>query len=80
LALAEAGKIKLPLALQFVAPFLDQADVQAETAAAVVAMLGEGYKASVDKKLERDALTKVLQSKDERTRKAASDLLKKFGA
>lgn len=80
LVLAEAGKIKAPIALQFVAPFLDQADVQAETEAAVIAMLGKGYAASPNKKIERDTLAKVLQSKDERTRKSATDLLKKFGA
>lgn len=79
LVLAEAGKVKSRLSLQFVAPFLSQADVQAEAAASVVAMLGAGYPATFDSRLEREALTKVLQSTDERTRKTAADLLKRFG-
>ncbi|MDF2441636.1 MAG: hypothetical protein JWN98_2620 [Abditibacteriota bacterium] len=80
LVLAEAGKVGSSLALQFVAPYLEQAEVQAEAEAAIVAMMGSGYKRSPEAASEREALSRILQSKNERMRKEAADLLKKFGA
>jgi hypothetical protein len=82
IVLGEAGKIANPAALEYVAKYFDEADVQAEAMAAAVAILQNNYNSySPGRKLEKETLARLLATtKDANLKKTAGELSKKIGA